>query len=1353
MLVSNIVKILLLMFMGLFTLSLASTNVGLELKWKHQFQFAGYYMAKEKGFYDKAGLDVEILEGYCKSALDDVENARVDFGVSSAGLVRERLMGRPFVALGALFQHSPLIWLVREDSNITKLTDFIGKRIMVHEDNTESVELLSMFRQEGIDRKDIEFINTSYDVNLLINKEVDVLYAYLSNEPYQLKLQGVKYKIFNPRDYGIDFYSDILFTSQEMIQKNPEVVKAFRDASLKGWEYAFEHIDETVEVILKKYNTQNKTKAQLLFEANELKKLTLTPMVNIGHMNKERWKKIVQFYKNLKFLESDVEINLNEFIYETEPQINHTWLIWTSGVLGVLLLIISLFYIQRIRFTSTIAKAKEEYKKFFNLAPLPYQSLDADGNILKVNQAWLDELGFDEDEVVGKNFASFLVAEQAALFRKRFPLFKDSGVSNQAEFTMLSKEGREIIVSFNGKVLYDIAGNFIQTHCIFENMTEKLLLAQELTASEKRYRDFFENNLAVMLEIEPQTGLIVDANNSAVNFYGYTRTQLQEMNIKQINQLSDKEVQRRMDQAKIKERSYFEFVHKLSSGELRDVAVYSGPVKDGNKTYLFSIIFDITQKKKIQDNLEREKRRLKRAEELTHSGWWVQKASGEDVEWSEEIYKILGVDISTFIPTYDSFFSIVHPQDAEGLKKAYQQAVENKSEYSHNYRILRPDGTIRFIQEHACCNFNETDNSCEVFGTLMDITEKIELKEEYKQLFNTVKEGIAIYKVEDNGKQFIIKELNTASLNIEKLKIEDVIGKDVTEVFPGIEEMGLLEVFKEVFSTGKPKQFADKLYKDDRITGWRKHYVYKLPNSDIVTVYEDLTQEYADTEMLKHSAEELDFTQHYFEAVFNAEDDFIFTTIGGEKVDRMNNALLEFLDFKNEEAFSKEHLCVCEYFEKDGGGYLTKETDSQMWLDYMLLHLEIDHRVLMHKKGIEYIFSISAFKINLDRKNRYVVVMSDITSLIHHKQKYQNLLESIGEWVWEVDALGHYTYVNSLVEEILGYSPKEIIGKDFLDFMSDEDEIRDRKEAFAEYSEKKRGCRDMISRQLHKDGYVVTIRSNFQPIIDQSNNLQGFRGTNVDISKEALLQEELKVKDELMLAQSRHAAMGEMIGMIAHQWRQPITSIAMGANNIIVDAALGEIDKDSLNELASDIIDQTQYLSKTIDDFRNFFKPNKEREDINVCSVLDETLSIIGTSLANNNIEVEKELNCQSTISTYSRELLQVYINILKNAKEALLDKKIQDAKIIIRVSEDEKSVVTTICDNAGGIKPELLTKIFEPYFTTKDEKTGTGLGLYMSEIIVNKHLGGSLSVENGSDGACFSILLPKLIGNGLEEE
>jgi signal transduction histidine kinase len=238
-------------------------------------------------------------------------------------------------------------------------------------------------------------------------------------------------------------------------------------------------------------------------------------------------------------------------------------------------------------------------------------------------------------------------------------------------------------------------------------------------------------------------------------------------------------------------------------------------------------------------------------------------------------------------------------------------------------------------------------------------------------------------------------------------------------------------------------------------------------------------------------------------------------------------------------------------------------------------------------------------------------------------------------------------------------------------------------------------------------------------------------------------------KEEMLISQSRQAAMGEMISMIAHQWRQPITVIAMGANNLLINVELENSEPKIITSTANKILEQTIHLSKTIDDFRNFFSPNKQKELVLVNDILEENFEVIGKSLENNNIALKKEYNSTTPIFIYSRELMQVFINILKNAKEAMVENKIKNPTITVITKEDENNVYISICNNGTTIPNGIMLKIFDPYFTTKDEKNGTGLGLYMSRTIIVKHLHGSISANNQKDGGvCFSIKLPKKADN-----
>lgn len=282
-----------------------------------------------------------------------------------------------------------------------------------------------------------------------------------------------------------------------------------------------------------------------------------------------------------------------------------------------------------------------------------------------------------------------------------------------------------------------------------------------------------------------------------------------------------------------------------------------------------------------------------------------------------------------------------------------------------------------------------------------------------------------------------------------------------------------------------------------------------------------------------------------------------------------------------------------------------------------------------------------------------------------------------------------------------------------------------------------------VTRMHHKDGHWVWILVRGQTIFAEEGKAIRMVGFHTDITKQKELEAELVEQEELMIAQSRHVAMGEMIGMIAHQWRQPITVIAMGANNMLADIALETVDIENFKHESQQILKQTEYLSKTIDDFRTFFRPNKEKDEIKVIDIFLEAKQIMGKSFEHHNIELVLSDHSSEMILTYSRELLQVVLNLLKNAKEALEAKKVQNAYIHVNIESFTDSIVITVCDNGGGIEETLIDRIFEPYFSTKDAKTGTGLGLHMSKTIVEKHLHGSIRASNSDKGACFTVTLP----------
>lgn len=237
---------------------------------------------------------------------------------------------------------------------------------------------------------------------------------------------------------------------------------------------------------------------------------------------------------------------------------------------------------------------------------------------------------------------------------------------------------------------------------------------------------------------------------------------------------------------------------------------------------------------------------------------------------------------------------------------------------------------------------------------------------------------------------------------------------------------------------------------------------------------------------------------------------------------------------------------------------------------------------------------------------------------------------------------------------------------------------------------------------------------------------------------------------KIMIHQSRLAQMGEMISMIAHQWRQPLGSIATVLMSIKLKSTLnkfdfsteeGKMQHKAFLETSVDKMDSyVRYLTTTIDDFRNFFKPEQECELTTVNDMVQNTLSIIGKSLEIHSIQLHVNNTSHTPLLTYGKKITQVLMNIIKNAHDAILEHKIENGTIWLNAYEKDESFVVEIEDNAGGIKPDIMVKIFDPYFSTKNEKNGTGLGLYMSKMIIEQHCHGTLSVENTTVGVKFTI-------------
>lgn len=236
---------------------------------------------------------------------------------------------------------------------------------------------------------------------------------------------------------------------------------------------------------------------------------------------------------------------------------------------------------------------------------------------------------------------------------------------------------------------------------------------------------------------------------------------------------------------------------------------------------------------------------------------------------------------------------------------------------------------------------------------------------------------------------------------------------------------------------------------------------------------------------------------------------------------------------------------------------------------------------------------------------------------------------------------------------------------------------------------------------------------------------------------------ELRQKDELLLQQNRHAAMGEMLNTIAHQWRQPLNNIAIYVQSMQLLKASGELTDEQIQSDVQSIMAIIQYMSKTIDDFRTFFRNEKQKNPFSIAEAAGKAISFVSAQMEHHGIVCQLTVHDEPTVNGYQAEYIQVVLNILNNAIDALNHSGSPDRRILVTVSAENGRAVLSVQDTGGGIAPEALPHIFEPYYTTKGPGEGTGIGLYMAKSIIEKHMAGSVSARNMAEGAEFRICLP----------
>lgn len=476
------------MLLSLSTVAHSRDHVKLQLKWHHQFQFAGYYVAKEKGYFEAENLDVELIEGSAdKPALKQVLDGSADYGISDSDIVMARVAGKPVVAVASIFQHSPYVLISLDSKTPLTPSDLIGKRIMLSNDQG-SAQFRAMMRKEKIDLNRVKILQHSWNLDDLIQGKVDVMSAYATVEPIQLEMRGHKPAVLSSKAYGVDFYGDTLFTTEREATDHPERVEALLRAVQKGWNYAFNHPEEAVDIIMQYESVARNglTRDVLLREAQAMRPYVMSDIVEVGHMNHARWEFIAKTFSDLNMMPA--QYDLTGFVYEPKQIIESRVLFWLGGVGLALVSLIGMIAIWNLQIRSKVRsrtaalqdeilrreRAEDLLKIAGSLAKLGGWVMDVQSQQV----TWSDEVAAIHDLPAGYSPTApegmgFFVPEHRPIIERAVADCIDKGLAYDLELQKVTANGRKIWVRTIGQPVRDGDGKIVRLQGAFQDITDR----------------------------------------------------------------------------------------------------------------------------------------------------------------------------------------------------------------------------------------------------------------------------------------------------------------------------------------------------------------------------------------------------------------------------------------------------------------------------------------------------------------------------------------------------------------------------------------------------------------------------------------------------------------------------------------------------------------------------------------------------------------------------------------------------------------------------------------------------------------------------------------------------------------
>jgi PAS domain S-box-containing protein len=897
--------------------------------------------------------------------------------------------------------------------------------------------------------------------------------------------------------------------------------------------------------------------------------------------------------------------------------------------------------------SKNIRKLREESRlKFRLLDIIPNMVTVTDGkDLVGCNNRVLDFTGykaFSDFKAEHKCLCDYFIEEEGYISQRTenfwlWEVFENEEKGLASKVKMYDKSigcERIFLVSYNE---FDPSEQTIAV--TFTDISETERFRKKIEESEKRFRLLFNGHSAPMFLVDPISKKIIDVNVAAANFYGYDVNMLKGMDIGSINVESD--VYMHVSEAAHRKVNHFEFRHRLASGEIREVDVYSSPVEMDGNTYLFSIISDITDKKIIEREFKKQSDLFSAILMNAPLLVWFIGADGNLKFANSQFCAATGADEKDVLNV--SVTKLKTTADISPLMHDSMEAMLGDNASEKELSMALADGKKHILKT---VQVKVKSNSGMTYGLVCiatDITEQ-------KHLENDLR------RVNENLSETVEKEL---------------AGRIASE-------MKLRGIFNSL---------GDALF------------IYRLGSGDSSG------------------------------AIIEANAS-LFAMTGFSKPQILAKKPDDLLEITDEMRGIRIHELVSE------GKHIVYKSS------------------LNTASGAKVEVEVSCTVISLDGTPTCITTLRDIRRIIRleqEKEESDTLVEatfsSVNLGIGVFSDTGTLIKVNSFFCRIFGYIEKELIGKHISRFIPE----RMREQGLLIFSnyvtdeidEFPSGWIAMNSRGEELNVHVTSAKTDV-------NNKRMLIMSVQDVTKIKEMESLHKVREQLLIQQSKMAAMGEMLGVIAHQWKQPLNIIYLIAQYL---PDLLEEEKFNGEELiisAAGIVDQVEFLNDTMNDFRNFFKPAKEAQKFNVGRAVRYIVKMLLPQLQQNDIDIQIIENHDVSVFGYENEFKQVIMNLITNARDAIAEfnKEFSYAErrlgvIAIAIEEKESFVEVTVSDNGGGIDEGVINDIFKPYISTKGEG-GTGIGLSMSKTIIEDKMNGSIRAVNIESGARFIIELPR---------